>query len=441
MKKSALIFSVRNSVVLLLLAVQVHAQDPMYSSGMPRFGFERDYMTVFAGYSAGSTMINNAFLNKFYQGGFIDAAMKQDAMKRANPYNHLGVYAEAGYAWHWRTGWGKKRNDTIYEILLYIPNRTPRRYQQHNVTYRERFLLNSGFDTDVFRLAFEGNRPFFGDTAQLAKTKFTNLRWQELHYGIDFYNDKWPVSFGVGVSVLNGQQFSQLAVNSGSIYTDPTLGFIDVAADAKWQRSDTAQTGWGTTNGLGASLSLKFGYQFQDVFKLEAEVRDLGAIGWNKNTMTYTRDTLIHFTGIDISNAVLDPESVDGFPETDSLTGLAQKGTAVTWLPVSYMMRISSVMQSHTGFQYGWTLQGWGGTKTAPQNTLWASYRFRWFFRAQAGVSIGGFSRVQLPAELALRFKHIHLQAGTPNLAAWILPKQTNGQGLWISLGYQFGNQ
>jgi hypothetical protein len=53
MKKSALIFSIRNSVLLLLLAIQVKAQDPMYSSGMPRLGFERDYMTVFAGYSAG----------------------------------------------------------------------------------------------------------------------------------------------------------------------------------------------------------------------------------------------------------------------------------------------------------------------------------------------------------------------------------------------------
>ncbi|MCU0433529.1 MAG: DUF5723 family protein [Bacteroidia bacterium] len=434
-----------SAVFLMLLCLPAHSQEAFYNAGLPRLGFERDYMTVFGGYSAGSTMLTNSFMNRFYKGGFIDNDLKAEARERQNQYNYLGGSAEAGYAWHWRTGWGKKRTDTIVEILLYIPNKTPRRYQQHNVTYRERFLLNAGFSTDAFRMVFEGNRPFYGDTIDLNKTRFTSLRFQELHYGIDFYNDRWPVSFGVGVSLLNGQNFAQVNLKDGYVFTDPLLSFINVRANALWQQSDTAQTGWGVTNGLGASLTLKLNYQFQDVFKVETQLTDLGAIRWNDKSMTYQRDTLINFTGIDISNAIIDPESVDGLPEVDSLTGLAQKGGITTWIPAAYMVRVSSVMKNYHSLQWGWTMQGWTTTgwysdKPSAQHTLWGAYQMGARLRAQGGVAFGGFARFQTPAEVALSFKHVHLQAGTPNLLAWVAPGKTTGQGFWISLGYQFGN-
>lgn len=433
------------TALIMLLAIAARAQDPFYNAGLPRLGFERDYMSVFAGYSVGSTMLTNSFMNRFYKGGFITNELKSEAIKRQNPYNYLGASAEAGYAWHWRTGWGKKRTDTIVEILLYIPNKTPRRYQQHNVTYRERFLLNAGFSTDAFRMVFEGNRPFLGDTIDLNKTRFTSLRFQELHYGIDFYNNRWPVSFGVGISLLNGQNFSRAYVKDGFVYTEPLLNYIDVRANAQWQQSDTAQSGWGVTNGLGASMSLSLNYQFQDVFKVETQLRDLGAIRWNSHTLNYERDSLIHFTGIDISNAVIDPESVDGLPEIDSITGVARKGDLTTWLPAAYFVRVSSVMKNYHSLQWGWTIQGWTATgwysnKPSAQHTFWGAYQMGARLRAQAGVAFGGFARFQTPAELAVSFKHVHLQAGTPNLIAWLAPGNTTGQGVWISLGYQFGN-
>lgn len=426
----------------LLLCVQLTAQDSQASAGLPRLGFERDYMTVFGSYTAGSTMLSNAFLNSFYRGDFLDAAKKANAAERANPYNHLGVTAEAGYSWRWRTKWKQTPPDTASydEILLYIPNRKPRRCLEHDVTYRERFLLTAGFTPDAFTLAFEGNRPFIGSTAVLDNTQFTSLRWQELHYGIDFWDQAHALNFGVGLSVLNGQQFSQLQMKTGSIYTAPLLNAIDVAANANWAQSDTNQTGWGITNGLGATVSLRMHYRWSEVLELDASVTDLGGIRWSDKSLNYRRDSAFSYTGIDISNAVLDPDAVNGLPEADDITGPASNNAVTTWLPAHIVFRVTSIPKpSANQIRWGWTLQGWMGNKVAPQQTFWASYQLLARVHAQTGLSFGGFSRFQAPFEVAVKIWHIHVQAGTPNLLAFVLPKHTTGQGLWLSLGYQFG--
>lgn len=394
-------------------------------------GFSHDYISVMGNYSAGSAGINNHFLNKLYKGGLISSEEKANALKRMNTYNPIGAYGEMGVAWLWKTG-GSGQYDSAQQETS-----QKTRVHNHGIIYRERAVLWGGFQRDAFQLVFEGNRSFVGDSAELSRTRFSNIRWQELKYKLRFDKPSRAVSFGFEIALLNGQRFSQLNIQQGNLYTNPLGTALDVRLNGTWANSDTARTNWGLTNGIGASIGFDIVAYIDNAIYLKAGISDIGLIRWNKSSYYWQKDTSFQYTGIDLADQLLDPVSNNGIPSSDQLIGNPSKQAINTSLPAVFHFDIQTIDQN---FIWGWSSRSWIGNRVAMSNLFWMGYS-RSRFKIRTGVSFGGYARFQVPIDMALKLGNIQLQGGIQNVFSYTNSIASTGQGAWLGLGYQFGGK
>jgi hypothetical protein len=394
------------------------------------FGFKHDYIASFGSYSAGSAGVPNAFLNKLYTGGHIDADQKMTALKRMNDYNPFGIYAEAGVSWSWKTR---------IAIGSYSSQETSlkERIYKHGFMYRERALIYGGFQRDAFQLIFEGNRSFLSTSADFGRTRITNLRWQELKYALNIENPEKSVVWGFSIAVLNGQNFAKISIQQGNLFTDALGTALDAQLNGSWSVSDTAKSDWGSTNGLGTSIGFNITAYLDDAIYIKAGISDIGFIRWNKFTSTRSQDTTFCYTGIDLASQLFDITTANDLPTTNQLIGIPEKKSITTNIPAVFHFDMQTYDRD---FVWGWSARGWIGNRVALYNLLWAGYANK-RIKLRTGISFGGYARFQLPLDLALQLGQFQVRGGIQNMLAYTNPKTSTGQGAWIGLGYQFGGE
>ncbi|MGL4596448.1 MAG: hypothetical protein ACRCYO_02910, partial [Bacteroidia bacterium] len=233
----------------LFVGTSVFAQDPMETYFLwPSGQLIANKVQTWASYSAGSDMLTNGFVNKLYLGGYIDTDLKSSVMKRRNSYNVVGATADLGVAAVFRF---RKPDD--------IGNGVTEISAKHfmSIRVRDRYRVDGTFGPEAFELAFYGNRPFRGQTADLSDLKFRFLHWQQVQVQLAISQTS-----GFAVSVLKGESFFNGETRKANLFTDPNGYALNVTADFTYQMSDTAKSSFKAWHGTGASIDLYKSFYF-----------------------------------------------------------------------------------------------------------------------------------------------------------------------------------
>ena len=373
-------------------------------------------------YVYNSNALLNPFIHGLYNGQFIDNQLKDEVSGKLKKQNRLGV--NAGYN-------------------IYYAFRNKEKSTGFFVSLKNKEHLDTQFSQDLFNLAFYGNKRFDGKVANLDNFSFNLLKYQELQFGFvtqmgKQYKENGRLKLGLGLSLLKGEQ--SLVVNSkrARLFTSYNMQNIEFQYDAIVNRSDTLSKGLNTINGLGAGLELflEIPYILQhNPGKIRIEMKDLGAIFWNTNSLTYHQDTVYHFDGLQAGNILKPKDSFFNPTYKDSAIASLfsyQKKSYKTNIPAIFDI---STTTSYGDFQFVKGFRYMFNANYLPCYYLKANYSFSKKTAATFSVGYGGYGNLNFGLELNKEIgTGFILHAGSNNIEGFIVPKLTTGQGIYASL-------
>lgn len=230
------------------------------------------------GYS--STSLNNAFINKFIYGGFIDSELINDNLGRN--FNSVG---------------GEFNQELTYYNGNLLKNK-PELGLMFNIS--DINFISSNYSADLYETVFKGNTESIGDTLDFSFGHAQYLHYQNIGFGV--FNKTTlsyiRLNFIIGHSSFNNQLGStKLHLNE----TNETL-FLKLNGEG----FNTIDNSYMSANGYGASVELNHNFIFESQKGrkqiINFNLSNVGAIFWNKNTSYFQIDSNYSFSGIDFND-------------------------------------------------------------------------------------------------------------------------------------------
>jgi hypothetical protein len=409
----------RKGLFLLCLLTSVHLLKAQFNNDFLYYEKYGTSINLHAEYELNSTAIQNDLLDKFIYGGNIDSATKAHSQKRIRAQNRIGGNYFAGAT----AFFGAK--DSKYRFIAGL---------------KQVELVNASFSDDVFNLGFYGNKMFEGKTANIGNVNINHFKYQEIKLGLIWDNIDTTAKLGFSLSYLKGQSLLQINTGAASIYTAPDASFIDFNVHGSVIMSDTGKGKNGIANFNGNGMSAEF---FADMpytsalgeSKFFVSVNNLGFIKWNQNTVNYNADTSYIFKGVTVNNVFqLNDASVKNLTKDSLVKKLTQHGrqSVSTNLPMSlfvlHTVKFNKLFALNTGFRYFFN----GNYK--PYLYAEGQFALSKKFTATVHVGYGGYGRLSGGANLEYKMKTFFIRLGSNAIQGYVLPKQSLGQGLFLSL-------
>ena len=255
------------------------------------------------------------------------------------------------------------------------------------------------------------------------------MNYQKLSAGV-FH--KRNFSF-VQLSAVNGMSYQSVHIDEASLYTSEFADTLLLNYQGSFTRSDTANLGFGGSNGRGFAIDAAYSVPFEDGGGyMVIGVEDLGQIWWSDETLTSSADSSFLWTGVDFGE--ITSETTFSFPTLeDSLYHTQNKGPKQTWLPARVY---ASVMRKVNGNDF------WFATANIrpdghqlPQFSggygYFANPQTLWTFSVQAG----GYGRMAVGAGVEKKWGPVYLHLEIPDLPGLVM-RDHHGLAARLRLGY-----
>ena len=387
-----------------------------------------DLISLHVDFAYNSNALTAEFTKAFYQGAFLDDALKQAISGRLTQSNRFGT--DAAYGLFYRGKLFSDSSDQFKRLDYFISTQA-----KHH--------LDIGFKDVLFNNYFFGNKYYAGDTVDLGPSKFRLLFFKQVQLGIA---GRLPLAGGVfrwaaGLSFFISDNHLSINIQKARLYTDPQGLFIDLNMDFEIKRSRDILTRYFASNGLGAGLDTYFQYQSKTGNdKISFEMNDLGFLRFDNNSIIEQNDTSIHFEGFEIEN-ILDIDSVFSSLSADSLievygTTSSNKAYSI-FLPAKFHLSYSH------RFNEKWTVRAGVVQRVAaaylPLGYVGGIYSFNPGFSLKANLIYGGYGELMAGLELHKVFgKHIAISIGTDHLHSGLFKDFSNWQGGYLMITARF---
>lgn len=410
-------------LVALLLGGLLKAQSfqNYFSDTIQRLNIEAQ-----ANYFYGSNGVSNQFINHFITGEKIELEDKQDAYKNLKSKNVFG--ADLNFSLN---------AEIPFDTLLGKPNMS----LVVGVEMVEHADIK--FTSDLFKLAFDGNKQFAGTYAQLGGTNINYFNYQQFNIGYIKYKKQHGniAREGVKFSIIKAQEHIAITVPRGQFYTEQYGREIDLDINYIYNSSDTLNKGLSAFNGYGVSTDLFSEFYLKNNDKITVQVNDLGFIQWNKKSIQIEADTIFNYDGIDIDNIFDLNDSLVSDISQDSLLNLVttdkSKGGYSIALPtlinVFYTKQLNDKIKVDIGAQYKIL------ANYIPLIYTNIYYYFNPSFVAQTHFSYGGYGLFNTGVVIAKSFKNKYqCYLGSNNVLAHFIPKATYSSSTFVGLKMYF---
>jgi hypothetical protein len=367
-------------------------------------------------FEAGSNGMSSGLVNKLIWGGYIDNDLKQQSARHLKARNNFGVVLSYGVEAFVK---GTKKID----FLIGLKNQE---------------VLNATFSKDVFNLMFYGNSPFKGKFADISNCSVNALRFQEAKFGLIMHKVDSVGKIGVSISFLKGEQLFYAQTRSGSgLYTSPDGSNLSFTSNFNMALSDTNNKRLGSFNGIGASADIFFETPYTTSFGkkclLTVNANNLGFIHWWKNSVQYSSDSTLNFSGYKVRNIYDLKDSTLNRLNGDSLVrNLSNARTEdfnvniPTNLVIINRMYLTSHLNALVGFRHIFN------ANYVPYIFLEPEYRVKNVtFALHAGY--GGYVKLNIGASATWSSAGWFLRVGSNSLQGYLLPRSAYGQGLFLS--------
>ncbi|MBI4930000.1 MAG: hypothetical protein HY841_04495 [Bacteroidetes bacterium] len=371
-----------------------------------------------------SNTINNDFIFAFYKGDFIDSLLKESAAEKLLTSNRLGSATKIGltYSHHPLEG--------IHKPIF-------------SFSFFDRGHLDMKFSDDLFYTLFYGNKMFEGNTAYLGNFSLDFLRYQQFYFGWNWEGNYNHGSYGFAFSLLSGEQNISIKAPTADLFTANDGTYMDLFLQMEVLQTDTSQKKYFSQNGMG--LSTDFYYEMPYEFwkkhgRITFEVKDLGFIRWNSNSMKYSVDSSYHYNGIDV-NDLFNLDSSSSLLNIDSAIDRNTK-----FKKDKFISKIPCTFDIHTKSYYGTTIAiekgivWWFNTSAKPY--FYAKLHFIVGRKKTAdlayNIGYGGYGRFYAGIEARIDFaKHYSLHVIDDYLFSGIA-QTSYGMGLYVKLVRKF---
>jgi len=414
------------SIVVTLISVQIsNAQiAAIFSDEFPDSTKTR--VGLVAEYGLNATAFTTQFISKFYKGGYIDADLKDQVLKRTSNMNTIGADLNyGGYVGIKLDSFFHKKNVSLFFSL------------------RDKAHFDARYSKDFYKVGFYGNAPYAGKVADFNDFNLTFLRYQQLQVGLFSSKYDSAARWGIAISLLKGEQYTSIFAQKAELFTSEDGQYIDFATNMQVAQSDTAKKGIGAFNGFGAAIDIYFEAPFKTRFgdsKLRVSVADIGVIKFNDKSLFMNQDSTFHFSGFQVSSVYDLQDSTFANTSQDSIINsivpFKNQSFSVTLpsvLNLSYETRLGKHFEMIEGIRY--VFNG--------NYHLLAYVKGNFIINPKFSVSgtfgYGGYGKFNYGLGMFANLgKGFVVYAGSTNLEGFIAPKKTAGQSAYISLVKNF---
>lgn len=411
---------------LLLLLFFCFAFGSLFSQYNSEFlNFEKTgrSVSVNAEYEVGSNGIYNGLINKFLFGGYIDNNLKKTSDDNMRQLNVLGVNAN-------------------YDISAFFGRNS--RYS-YLIGFKDQRIFNSSFTKDFYELVFYGNRPYLNETKNLSGSSINSLRFQEVKLGFIWHKIDTTAKVGVSVSLLKGQQLFYIKAHEGSsLYTNEYGTELVFHSNFNMALSDTSQRkNPFAFTGIGASADIFFETPYKSAIGkgsvLTVNANNIGFLHWDDKSVQYNSDSTFSFSGYKIDNILDLQDSTLAAINRDSIvktTTNARKESFNVNIPTNLLIinkiRFTNKFVLGTGFRYLFN------SNFKPYFFTDAEYEFTKKITGTLHIAYGGYSKLNIGLAFSYNSPNWFFRFGSNSLQGYISPKNTYGQGVFMSIAKKF---
>jgi len=372
-------------------------------------------------YAINSNAITASFYEHFYNGGFIDNGLKDQVSNRLSTSNSFGVEAESKVLYFSEPVNGPW---SVYAGLGY------------NVE------LGTQFTRDLFNVVFYGNATYANKTADLSGTQVKYMESQSLHFGLsralktDSLTSKKSIRFGF--NVVKGQNWYDIKVDKGSLFTEQNGAFLDIVLKGNSYHSDNTRSDLAAFNGVGLGLNFAYKVEKKNGIQYSVELSNLGLMQWGAHSVRSSVDTSFHFEGLAIKNIFTISDStfnnISVAGASDNLKSETKSQTMVLPFTIRgkclYPLNAKNYLTAELNYKY------WANY--IPKLMLSYGYRLSTLWSVELSGGYGGYG--QMHAGLAAKYSaaHVQLSAGASDFLGFVAPSSFSNQGAFVMASYVF---
>lgn len=407
-------------LIFFWLGLNIKAQ---YNSDFLSFDKTGRCISINGEYELGSNGIYNSFLNKFIYGGYIDKKTKDASNNNMNNLNVLGA-------------------NMNYDIASFFGRDARFSYL---IGFKDQQIFNSSYTKDFYQLMFYGNKPYLNETKNFSGSNINSLRFQEVKLGFIWHRIDTTAKVGVSVSILRGQHLFYIRAKEGSsLYTnnDGTAltfnsNFIMAVGDTTKYKNPFMFAG------IGASADIFFETPYKGKLGkgsvLTVNANNIGFLHWNDNSVQYSSDSIFTFDGYHVDNLLDIKDSTLSAINKDTIirkTTNAHKESFNVNIPTNLLI-INKILFTDkfalsVGFRYLFN------SNFKPYFFTDAEYKLLKNFTGSLHLAYGGYTRFNVGLAFTYSTPGWYFRLGSNSLQGYISPKNTYGQGAFISVAKKF---
>ena len=410
------------SYITLFLILFYFVLQAQYNTEFINYANVKRSVSVNIDYDAGSNGMSARFTNRLLWGGKIDNDLKKESSKHLRSKNNFGI-------------------NLNYDVSAFIRGNSKFDFL---IGFKNQEVLNATYSKDFFNLMFYGNDSYRGGTANLENCNINALRFQEVKFGAIMHKVDSVGKIGVSVSFLKGEQLFYLKTNkNSSLYTSADGSELVFNSNFNLAISDTNNKRLTSFNGIGASAEIFFETPYKSkVGKrsvLLVNANNIGFIHWQNNSVQYSSDSSLRFSGYTVNNIIdLKDSTISKLNRDSILRGLtnARRENFNTNIPTNLVI-INKIYFGkelfclQTGFRFIFN------ANYKPYVFIEPEYRVKNVtFGLHTGY--GGYVRLNVGASITWNCKNWFLRIGSNSLQGYVVPKSASGQGLFFSLAKKF---
>lgn len=410
-------------VLVLILASISFLSFSQYNSEFLNFEKTGRSVSINGEYELGSNGIYNSLLNKFIYGGYIDKDTKDASRKTMKQLNVAGA-------------------NINYDLSVFFGRNSKYSYL---IGFKDQRIFNSSFTKDFYDLAFYGNKPYLGETKKLGGSSINSLRFQELKLGFIWHKIDTTAKVGVSVSILKGQQLFYIKTKpNSSLYTNTdgtelifNSDFTMALSDTGYKKNPFAYTG------IGASADIFFETPYKSKIGkgsvLTVNANNIGFLHWFDNSVQYSSDSTFKFDGYHIDNLLDLKDSTLSSINRDSIVRRATNAhkesfnvNIPTNLIIINKIRFTNKFSLGVGFRYMFN------SNFKPYFFTDAIYEFTPKITTDLHIAYGGYGRLNVGLAFTYNSNAWFFKIGSNSLQGFVSPKNTYGQGAFVSIAKKF---
>jgi len=364
-----------------------------------------------------STAVPASFSNSFLFPRFIDEIRKNNAIDRLNSNNRFGALFQ-----------------TKIGVIFYPDSTWKAKQQGIEIFYKNQNIIGSHFHSDFFKLIFNGNAQFAGQTADLSNSRFSILNFESFNIG---YIKTFKLSgLSVNVGLVRGRSYTDLNIRNGRLFTASNGTQLNVDFNGSFEQSSRFSNVFKTTPSMGASFGFEYNIQLPKGINLDFKVEDIGFINWNEKTDLIARDTSFVFSGLNVNDIIDSDKDLAFIGDSlfDKLRGPEIKGSNMIALPAFFQSRISKYFFNKWSASFTLNYRYFTGYSLFKKIEI--GKRFRKDRYILLSIAQGGFGNIQTGIQLVLINSQRHFfKIGTLANEGFI-SKKMSGNGIMINYNF-----